>query len=804
MEPFTTIGSIEDDEYSFGTTTTPPAEATKRASSSPPKEAPSPVSQTDSLALSQITVLKEPSSPQRKVAAAPAQSVANPVPTSAATAAAAAAAAAPQRRRKSVATLSSGTQVAIALSSLSPADAAGLDASAAAAALDSTLAEGAVEAVGAQRRAVVTARPHVHTKFCPRKKNVCPFAAGHLKSAKDPLALLEGETLIGAVRTPGGANLAARAGAHSCWYLSKSDGAEPTLVTQGGGRSATTYRLGLPDVGSSVIFGCVVLSAETASHAAALAAVATKRGVSSPVAQRIALFALGVVLTSTPVGPVNAANCSVHNTWIEGTPAVGETLSVYADYFGGVQGETVCWWMRVTPQGKRELLPEHPRPQSSSSSSDDNAIINGDYNDIVLDTLTLTEADVGCKLKFNCRPFREDGQEGAVATTKPTPAVASAADAAATPALRRGRAGPTAAELVATAREKGAHLWREGAVVRAQIKEDGEAAGGGEVQLLTRAPPGFGWKRRRAAADGHLVVASKSTSLAYKLTGEDVGSTICFVYGGKLGNGNPTPLVESVEVGPILPAPPCVTDPKVKGKCVEGSTLKATGSYGGGKEGGTKRWWRRVKTAEKDKDGTVEVTPPPLAAGAAFTHLLTADDAGFALEAHWLPCRIDGVQGAHVSSTPTKVVKLASPSIASASVSIDGVSMKVEYQYFGGVEGASAIRWLRAKPPAAVAAALQPTVVPTKAVDDDAAPAAASPLALAKQKAVLLEATARLTRLGLEKRHKKQFVAIDGATSASYEVSAADRGGVTMRVEIVPLRSDGKKGSKAVVEFECS
>ena len=96
-------------------------------------------------------------------------------------------------------TSDNGARHAIVLTKLSPADAAAMGGGAAAP--DDSLTKGSVAPV-AHRCAVVDRMPHVHTKFCPRKKNVCPFAAGHLKSATDEALLLEGETLVGSVRMP--------------------------------------------------------------------------------------------------------------------------------------------------------------------------------------------------------------------------------------------------------------------------------------------------------------------------------------------------------------------------------------------------------------------------------------------------------------------------------------------------------------------------------------------------------------------------------------------------------------------------
>ena len=568
-----------------------------------------------------------------------------------------------------------GARHAIVLTKLSPADAAAIGS--VAPALDYSRVEGSVAPV-THRCAMIDRMPHVHTKFCPRKKNVCPFAAGHLKSAAEEALLLEGETLVGSVRMPGGANLASGATAYSTWY--RVNGGARTLVARG--RAATMYHLNERDIGCSLAFGCAVLSAPLARHALLAAAGAMRRRTSATTAQNIAMFAFGETLISPAAGPVGEANCAVHNIWIEGRAAEGETLSVYADYFGGVQGaDTVCWWMRVTPQGKRELLGEHARLPSRSDTTDGGAAL-------LLDTLTLSADDIGCKLKFNCRPRRADGQEGAVATTRPTVAV-TAADTSLTKKvegeqtaslLRRGRPGPTAAEIVRAVRAKGARCWREGAVVAAQIEEECTEHVG-EKTLMTRPPPGFAWCRRRVA-DGHLVVTGGTQTFVHKLTSDDVGCMLCFVYASSKGaarSGGALPAIEfeSAAIGPILPAPPLLEKPKLSGRAVEGSVLKASAEYSGWREGATRRWWRRIAPPGPQAGegaAAVIVDLPPLSASEAFERTLAAADSGCCYEAHWRARRIDGVWGSVVSSAPSRLVKLASPSISTAAVSIIATS----------------------------------------------------------------------------------------------------------------------------------
>ena len=105
---------------------------------------------------------------------------------------------------------------------------------------------------------------------------------------------------------------------------------------------------------------------------------------------------------SLPVGPIEAANCRIDHLMIssdEEGVGVGKVVKAVYDYYGGREGASTFSWIRITPQGQREditnMAPRDPQQHASGLRGPE--------------SYTLTERDMGCRLKVHVRVLRNDG-----------------------------------------------------------------------------------------------------------------------------------------------------------------------------------------------------------------------------------------------------------------------------------------------------------------------------------------------------------------------------------------------------------
>ena len=105
---------------------------------------------------------------------------------------------------------------------------------------------------------------------------------------------------------------------------------------------------------------------------------------------------------------LRCASAQVRELWIEGDAQVGGLLVAKSYYFGGVQGDSEFWWMRIDSEGERTDITEptmcdvtKPLPDPNSPAGD---------ADVDPRVHRVTEADLGCCIKVVCRPRRADGE----------------------------------------------------------------------------------------------------------------------------------------------------------------------------------------------------------------------------------------------------------------------------------------------------------------------------------------------------------------------------------------------------------
>ena len=113
-------------------------------------------------------------------------------------------------------------------------------------------------------------------------------------------------------------------------------------------------------------------------------------------------------LTLVPTIPVAAIVSQARERWIEGAQQVGKLLVAKSYYFGGVEGNSEYWWLRITPDGDRADITEPTACDITKAvPSTDAPPGPGDADPRVH---RLTEADLGCCVKVVCRPRRGDGE----------------------------------------------------------------------------------------------------------------------------------------------------------------------------------------------------------------------------------------------------------------------------------------------------------------------------------------------------------------------------------------------------------
>ena len=100
---------------------------------------------------------------------------------------------------------------------------------------------------------------------------------------------------------------------------------------------------------------------------------------------------------SLPVGPIEAANCRIDNLIISAKDGinVGQKVTAKYDYYGGYEGGSKFSWIRITPEGSRDVIHDFvPRNLDNKAGPE---------------SYVLTEQDMGCRLKVHVRVLRDDG-----------------------------------------------------------------------------------------------------------------------------------------------------------------------------------------------------------------------------------------------------------------------------------------------------------------------------------------------------------------------------------------------------------
>lgn len=194
-----------------------------------------------------------------------------------------------------------------------------------------------------------------------------------------------------------------------------------------------------------------------------------------------------------------------------------------------------------------------------------------------------------------------------------------------------------------------------------------------------------GWFRRKWNSSPVVIVGAEDEE--YQLTIDDVDSSLVFMY---------TPVTEEGAKGEpqykytdfIKAAPPSVSDVKIVGDAVEGSTIKGVGDYFGGREGPSKFEWLREK---KDSGGFLLVS-----AGTS-EYVLTKEDVGCCLAFVYIPINFEGQEGKSLS-VKSPVVRQAPPKVTNVKIIGDlreNSKVTATGIVTGGTEGSSRVQWYK-------------------------------------------------------------------------------------------------------------
>ena len=212
-------------------------------------------------------------------------------------------------------------------------------------------------------------RPHVHTRLCDRKERVCTamgkFREGERLGAPPSLMIVEEWQ-----RCANCDDICVAADVSG-----DLDEKRPLFVGIEGSAGQNEYVLRSDDVGC--LLRCVLVSAgKEECHENPIQSV-----------------------NSRPVGPVEAGPPKIFNLRIEGDFVVGSVIVANGEYWGGKEGASEYWWVKIMSDGTRNNLHTHPCVvcESECSSEEDPR------------KLLLTKDDIGARFKVKCRPKRNDG-----------------------------------------------------------------------------------------------------------------------------------------------------------------------------------------------------------------------------------------------------------------------------------------------------------------------------------------------------------------------------------------------------------
>ncbi|XP_026383847.1 187-kDa microtubule-associated protein AIR9-like isoform X1 [Papaver somniferum] len=336
---------------------------------------------------------------------------------------------------------------------------------------------------------------------------------------------------------------------------------------------------------------------------------------------------------------IKAATPSVSNVEILGEFVEGNTIKGVGEYFGGREGPSKFEWLRENKETGDFVLVSTGTPE---------------YN--------LTKDDVGRRLKFVYIPTNFEGQEGESASFS-TQIVKQApprvTNLKIVGDLREGNKVTVTAIVTGGTEGSSRVQWFKTSSSKLEGEDDLEILSASKIAKAFRIPLG---------AVGHYIVA-KFTPMAPD--GE---------------SGQPAYLISEKAVETL---PPSLNFLSVTGDYAEGSILTASYGYIGGHEGKSVYNWYLHET-ENGAGSLVQ------SASGHLQYRITKDAIGKFVSFKCSPVRDDGIFGEPRTTMAHERVRPGSPKLLSLEIlgkSIEGTTLQVEKQYWGGEEGDSVFRW---------------------------------------------------------------------------------------------------------------
>ncbi|KAK4254784.1 hypothetical protein QN277_010113 [Acacia crassicarpa] len=338
---------------------------------------------------------------------------------------------------------------------------------------------------------------------------------------------------------------------------------------------------------------------------------------------------------------VKAAPPSVSNVQIIGDFVEGSTIKGVGHYFGGREGPSRFEWLRENKDAGDFLL-------VSAGTSE----------------YTLTKEDIGQRLAFVYIPINFEGQEGN-------------SSSAVSAVVKQAPPKVTNVKIVGDLREN------------SKVTVTGIVTGGNEGSSRVQ------WfKSCSSAFDGESSLEALSTSKIAKVFRIPLGAVGCHIVAKFTPMtpdgvfGEPAYVISDRAVETL---PPSLNFLSITGDYIEGGMLTASYGYVGGHEGKSIYNWY-LHEVETDFGSLI-----PEVSG-LLQYRASKDAIGKFISFQCTPVRDDGIVGTPRICTGKERVRPGSPRLLSlqiVGVAVEGTSLSVEKNYWGGEEGDSVYRWFR-------------------------------------------------------------------------------------------------------------
>ncbi|PWA81634.1 outer arm dynein light chain 1 protein [Artemisia annua] len=338
---------------------------------------------------------------------------------------------------------------------------------------------------------------------------------------------------------------------------------------------------------------------------------------------------------------IKSAPPSVNNVQIIGDVVEGNTISGLGVYFGGKEGPSKFEWLRENRD-------------------------TGDFASVLTGTTdyTLSKEDVGSRLAFVYLPVNLEGQEGkSVSTLSP---------------------------IVKRAPPKVTHLQIIG-----DLKEGSKVTVTANVTGATESTCKVQWfKTFSSILDGENGLEAFSTSKWAKAFRIPLGAVGCYIVAkftpvhADGESGEPAYIISDRAVETL---PPNLNFLSITGDYSEGGILTASYGYIGGHEGKSIYNWY-LHEVETDPGMLI-----PEVSG-SLQYSVTKDAIGKFISFTCTPLRDDGIVGEPRTCMGQERVQPGSPRLLSLQVvgtAVEGTTLHVNKEYWGGEEGKSIFRWFR-------------------------------------------------------------------------------------------------------------